>query len=98
VKRFGRIVLNGLTVLSLVLALGVAGSWVRSYWRREIIWFASTDGMTARCVDVAKGRALFGIEQADVNVYGWPGRRGFNYRADGPIDAPKLSFAYMGFG
>ena len=37
VKRTLRWLLNGLTALSLLVALVVAGSWVRSYWRTDNI-------------------------------------------------------------
>ena len=38
-RRFFRIAVNALTVLSLVLAVLVAGLWVRSYWREDSLFF-----------------------------------------------------------
>jgi hypothetical protein len=35
VRRIGRYILNGLTVLSLVLCVGTVGLWVRSYWKYD---------------------------------------------------------------
>jgi hypothetical protein len=37
VRRIGRYILNGLTVLSLVLCLGLSGVWVWSYWRTPFV-------------------------------------------------------------
>lgn len=36
-RKIGKRVLNGLTVLSLVLALTISALWVRSYWRHDVI-------------------------------------------------------------
>ena len=49
-RRFIRITVNALTVLSLVLAVGVAGLWVRSYTAHESIayrWPRSVVGNTS---------------------------------------------------
>jgi hypothetical protein len=37
VRRIGRYILNGLTVLSLVLCVATVGLWVRSYWRSDAL-------------------------------------------------------------
>jgi hypothetical protein len=40
-RRVWRILLNGLTILSLLLALAFAVLWVRSYWRADVFgWMA----------------------------------------------------------
>jgi hypothetical protein len=35
VRRIGRILLDALTILAVLLCLGSAGLWVRSYWRED---------------------------------------------------------------
>ena len=42
VRRLFRILLHGLTVLSLLLCLASAGLWVRSYWRQDVLGWAGT--------------------------------------------------------
>jgi hypothetical protein len=44
-KRAGRIVLNGLTGLSLILTALVAVMWVRSHWRCDAVWVNARTGL-----------------------------------------------------
>jgi hypothetical protein len=50
-----RWVLNGVTVLSLVLALAVAASWLRSYWRGDWISFDVGQNWIVRSLDARRG-------------------------------------------
>lgn len=36
-RKLGRWIFNGLTILSLLLFLATAGVWVRSYWRADVV-------------------------------------------------------------
>ena len=64
VKRFRRIVLNGLTVLSLGLALLVAVSWVGSYWRAFDIARDDAKNQTFQDIFVTGGRATISLFQS----------------------------------
>lgn len=41
-RRIGRILLNALTALSLVLCLATAGLWMRSYWRWDFVHWSQS--------------------------------------------------------
>jgi hypothetical protein len=51
-----RRVLHGLTVLSLVPALAVAASWLRSYWSGDWISFDVGQNWIVRSLDARLGR------------------------------------------
>ena len=64
-KRFRRAVLNGLTVLSAVMALIITASWVRSYWRSDAILFLSRDRQAMLSAATNRGRLGMLFEQFD---------------------------------
>jgi hypothetical protein len=61
-KRAGRIVLNGLTGLSLILAVLVAVMWVRSQWRSDAVWTSTRAGLTRpRAIFLSNGLAISAV-------------------------------------
>jgi hypothetical protein len=63
VRRLLRIAFNALTLLSLVLALLVAGLWVRSQWRHDV-WVMNSAGVH-RVFHSQSGRLSFSSVRAD---------------------------------
>jgi hypothetical protein len=57
-KRIGRYILNGLTVLSLVLCIASAALWVRSHWRRDLVAWNLRDRWSAVGVGANAGGAF----------------------------------------
>ena len=97
-KRLGRIVLNGLTVLSLILALGVAGSWVRSYWRYDIVQCNANDGRSTRWIEASNARFHCGTQRLGMTILYWKIHPGFNYRVNAAYDdGPGLENGFLGF-
>jgi hypothetical protein len=83
VKRAMRWIFNGGTVLSLLLALAVAGSWVRSYWRYDWVYLASDDARTLRGMAVVNGQVAWEIFQGDLDNWNGPTQPGFFYLPSG---------------
>jgi hypothetical protein len=77
-KRLGRIVLNGLTVLSLVLAIGVAGSWVRSYWREDGGYYHRNDGKSFYYLRVSRGVIDYESYDSPLDPAEWFGVAGWH--------------------
>jgi hypothetical protein len=63
VRRIGRYILNGLTVLSLVLCTASAALWVRSHWRRDLIAWNLRDRWSAVSMGTGVGGAFFAHSQ-----------------------------------
>lgn len=79
VKRTFRWLLNGLTALSLVIALGVAGSWARSYWAYDTIGF-TYNGRSHLFLEGFTGRIDFGLGKFDYRPL--KDKRHFYYTSD----------------
>lgn len=97
-KRLGRIVLNTLTVVSAVLALLVAGSWARSYWRSDSLIVLSRDGRTLRAVLVPKGRVTGLIRHENTPLPRWGVRPGFSHGSGAADDGLIYPQSFAGFG
>jgi hypothetical protein len=69
-KRLRRILLNALTVLSLLLALATAGLWVRSQSLRDY-GNLSLHGSRRLWIDSSRGRFLLGFENLGEQIYAW---------------------------
>jgi hypothetical protein len=106
VRRLFRILLNGLTVLSLVLALALAGLWVRSYWLADSLhWVGVVEpGGWGRLLglDCGGGGAAIhvGAYAGSTERYGAPGRWRWQSRDARPVDyaggswGQRLGFKY----
>ena len=77
--------LNGLTVFSLLLALGVAASWVRSYWRRDCVAFVERDGLNAWILLAPRGHVKLEIGHGEFSMYFGRWKSGVQY-LPGPAD------------
>ena len=97
-KRFRRIVLKGLTVLSLGLALLVAASWVRSYWRYDEIDFVSGVPRTGHWLAAPKGRVVWSIFHGDLTNLFSKTQHGFSHKSSVAQNAGRLPHTFLGFG
>lgn len=81
VKQTFRWLLNGLTVFSFVIALGVAGSWGRSYWRNgDDIHYMSMDRKTTHSLtELYTGRIMYAFLKTDVASPSYDFVRRFNW-------------------
>lgn len=91
-KRFGRAMLNILTMMSLVLSLAVASVWVRSQWRNDHTYFVSRDNATVHGIEVLKNR---------VGLFSWKGdmvwvERGVHYESFKGADISILQHSVLG--
>jgi hypothetical protein len=93
-KRLGRIVVNGVTVMSLVLALGVAGSWVRSYWRMDVVCFEQEDHRHDYALGAAMGFVAYQRRIFD-GILSRP--HGFRYWSSPAIRLDDLPKGFPGF-
>jgi hypothetical protein len=95
-KRFRRIVLNGLTVLSLGLALLVAGSWVRSHWRYEMVAIMSDDRRVISSFSTPRGSVACNVFYEDSSDTAGFFEQGFNYISLPATDAGELQYTFIG--
>jgi hypothetical protein len=86
VRRLLRIAFNAVTVLSLGLAVLVAGLWVRSYWRLDRLRKASSDSF--RGFDSEAGVITAFIDR-EVNR-SWPRDRTWYSESGQRVQSPKL--------
>ena len=106
-RRGWRWMLNGVTAVSVVLALAVAGLWVGSYWRALFVAATNDATLKIRGVHVCQGRVLFssfkirGTSPATFNSWyaEYPKFRGLIYKLDA-IQPQSLSCKhnFLGFG
>jgi hypothetical protein len=96
VKRAMRWILNGLTVVSLLLAMAVAGSWVRSYWWRDDIGVESRDGRSRYGAILPKGKLGLWISHADTPGFWARFPDHLGYRSYAANDAPPYAHTFIG--
>lgn len=95
-KRFGRNLLSGVTVLSLLWALLGAVSWVRSYWREESIAVARSNGCNFHCISATNGRVAYWSVSGDLYALFPQIPRGFSYHSTVSHAVPPLEHAVLG--
>src|SRR5438874_11131843 len=88
-RRTRRVILNGMTILSLLLALSMVAAWGLSYLRYDIIVF-NFRGWVA--VHSSRGRAHFNVGQIDgtVLVPRW------EHQSHPPVDISRQEHALLG--
>jgi hypothetical protein len=80
-KGLWRIIFNGLTMLSLVLCAGVAGSWVRSYQTVDSILNAVSQTHTEQHLNLEQGGVIFtSAHQTQVSFRYQQEDEGIHYR------------------
>ena len=90
-RRGQRWMLNGVTGVSLIFALAVAGLWVGSYWRGVIIEKDDAGGNKHRWVYVAWGRMQFVSSELDTaSSAPYSTLLGFNYQFIPEPDDSKI--------
>ena len=96
-KRFLRWTLNGLTVLSLVLVLLVAASWVFSHRRADE--FSVADGVhrTFCSVIINRGSLQFLMLHGEAISNSGSYAPGFHHRSSAAYDMPNLDTSFLGF-
>jgi hypothetical protein len=85
-KRAGRIVLNGLTGLSLVICVAAAAFWVRSYWFSEA-WSVWHKDLT---LDAGTLRGTFVFKWTRQPDAGYATGLHSSYLAGSPVDPPRV--------
>ena len=97
-RQIGRLILNGLTVASFIVSVLVAASWVRSYWRDDLVIYIGNDRVTSRRVETLKGYIVYGINRPHLLKRPWPSTPGFRYACGDAVGNPSFTHAVMGFG
>ena len=99
-KRGRRWMLNGLMVVSLILALLVAGLWVGSYWRGFTIAKYDARTKTECWVSLAAGGLFFASVDTGRNVFfNGPTLAGFDFVSDDPrYVVTHCAHDFLGFG
>jgi hypothetical protein len=76
-KRLGRQILNGLTVLSLVLCVGLVALWVWSYWRTPFARLLVAPPQKVKSATTAQAEAWARLQASE----GWRARYSVRYVA-----------------
>ena len=97
-KRFRRVVVNGVTVLSLVLALLMVALWVRSHWASDWITIRDDDARVFRVLVTNPSYFEFIIRRSDsaADKAFWPS--GIRYRSDTALSPGPPPHTFLGFG
>ncbi len=95
-KRKRRWMLNGLTVFSVLLALGVAASWVRSYWRADAIEFRSDHPLQTRFLTANRGRLTGAIVFPRGSGFDSGLKSRFHYESNPASDPLSLPHSFLG--
>jgi hypothetical protein len=70
-NRLRRIILNALTVLSLLLCVGMAGLWVRSYWVVDLVERCNGSTRSGQWLTSVYGALYFGAMHESGGVRGY---------------------------
>ena len=90
-RRIGRWMFNGLTVLSLVLCLATVCLWVRSHWRVDELVHVNADGSALAC-DSQHGTLVITSARAAPKDRGWQYSSGKD--EGNPIDTSQLVYPF----
>jgi hypothetical protein len=96
-RRAGRIMLNGITILSLLLALVVAAAWGRSYARYDFLGYYFRQDPSAIQVHSSRGRMEFCVRSWLKSWYEEGGiQTGWRHSSEAHVYLPAREHAIMG--
>ena len=88
---------NAMSILSLLLALAVAASWVRSYMRHDFFGYYEAHHPSALIqVDPSRGRARFTVRSAKEPFYVEQEQERWTHFSEAPVDLQAFRHAFMG--
>jgi hypothetical protein len=97
-KRASRIVLKGMTGLSLVLCVAALVLWVWSYSRRGTLLCVTDDSQTLVIVILSRNDIYLEISRSDSPQPSWKSSPFQGFQSSSPTNAPLTPHSFLGVG